>query len=158
MRDSDEHYQFDQSAVVYFFSVQYFPGVFKCNSFFAMSRPSCSANKQLSAIRGNTSMDSAHSLRRQRELFILPLSSNFEGFRKSVSKELRSGRLCVGTKKWWCSKGKMRKVLRYQFFANFMTLLFLRRELGLYSLQRKTAKEFRRRKHQKQNKKYFFNA
>ena len=62
-------------------------------------------------------MDSAHSLRRQRELFILPLSSNFEGFRKSASKELRSGRLCVGTKKWWLLPGSNQRPVDYDSIA-----------------------------------------
>ena len=38
------------------------------------------------------------SLRRKSELFILPLSSDFEEFRKSMSAILSSGNLFVGTK------------------------------------------------------------
>ena len=65
-------------------------------------------------------MDSAHSLRRQRELFILPLSSDFEEIRKSMSEELRSGRLCVSTKKWWLLPGSNQRPVDYDSVVHYL--------------------------------------
>ena len=50
-------------------------------------------------------MDSAHSLRRRRELFILPLSSDFEEFGKSMSKEIEGRSLVRRHKKMVAAAG-----------------------------------------------------